>query len=89
MKFDYSDIINKHKNVPCVVALHGPSLDDDKSKIELLQSKNKVLRISVNEWYDHFSELPDYWVVSNGEFTIDASINGSNIWNHREYPTGS
>ena len=87
MKIEYSDIINKHKNVPCVVALHGPSLDDDKSKIELLQSKNKVLRISVNEWYDHFSELPNYWVVSNGEFTIDASINGSNIWNHRKYPT--
>jgi len=86
VKLSYDDIINKHKNTPCVVALHGPSLDQHKEKIEDLQKEQETLRISVNEWYDFFNERPDYWIVSNGEFTIDASINGSHIWTQREYP---
>ena len=86
MKLTFDNILNKHKNIPCVVALHGPSLDKEKDKIELLQKEEKILRISVNEWYDYFDEKPNYWVVSNGEFTIEASINGNSIWDSRGYP---
>jgi len=86
MKLTYSNIINKHKGKPCAVALHGPSLDTHKEKIQELQKNKELLRFSVNEWYDYFIEKPDYWVVSNGEFTIDASIKGSPIWDSREYP---
>ena len=86
MKLEYNDIIDKHKNTPCVVALHGPSLNNHKNQIEALQREKKILRISVNEWYDFFNEKPDYWVVSNGEFTIEASIHGSKLWSKRNYP---
>ena len=86
MKISFEDIINKHKNTPAVVALHGPSLNIHKEKIETLQKENKIIRLSVNEWYDFFNEKPDYWVVSNGEFTIDASIRGSQLWDWRGYP---
>jgi len=37
MKLEYGDIKNKHKNTPCVVALHGPSLNNHKDKTEELQ----------------------------------------------------
>ena len=85
MKAIYKDIVNKHKNRPCVVACHGPSLDQQKNKIEYLQSQNKILRISINEWYNFFSERPDYWVVSNGEFSIQNSMTRNKIWDERGY----
>jgi hypothetical protein len=85
MKLKYDDIINKHKDQPCVVALHGPSLNDHKDKIESLQREKAVLRISVNEWFDYFDEKPDYWVVSNGEFTIEMSMTGHPLWRAREH----
>jgi len=86
MRLEYKDIINKHKNKPCVVALHGPSIDKHIDKIEQLQKEDEIIRISVNEWYDHFSVKPDYWIVSNGEFTIGSSLMGSSIWQMRNYP---
>ena len=86
MKLNYDDIVDRHKDVPCVVALHGPSLDKQKDQIQQLQKNKKILRFSVNEWYDHFTEKPDYWVISNGEYTVEASLRGSPIWNLRQYP---
>ncbi len=55
MKLKTEDLINKHKGQPCVVALHGPSLDKDLKSIEDAQN-NGYLRISVNEWYDYFKK---------------------------------
>ena len=81
MKLKTEDLINKHKGQPCVVALHGPSLDKDLKSIEDAQN-NGYLRISVNEWYDYFKKKPDYWVVSNGEFTIRNSILPSMVYDH-------
>ena len=86
MKLQFDDIINKHKDKPCVVALHGPSLDAHIDNIEQLQKEDHIIRLSVNEWYDHFSVNPDYWIVSNSEFTINGSIFGSPIWSERNYP---
>ena len=73
MRLKIEDLVNKHKNVPCVVSMHGPSLSKDIEKIQKFQSIGKGIRISVNEWYDYFKSEPDYWVVSNGEFTIKNS----------------
>ena len=64
MKLKLKNIKNKHKGEACVVAAHGPSLDGVKSKIEELQKKDKLLRISVNEWFDFFEQKPDYWAIS-------------------------
>tara|TARA_R110000824_G_scaffold101386_6_gene240880 strand:- start:13969 stop:14913 length:945 start_codon:yes stop_codon:yes gene_type:complete len=86
MKLDIEDIIEKHKGVPCVVTCHGPSLTPYKEKIASLQEQGKILRIDVNEWYDFFDIKPDYWVVSNGEFTVENSINENNLWKQRNYP---
>ena len=86
MKLLYKDIINKHKNKPCVVACHGPSLNGTKEQIENLQKDKALLRFSVNEWYSFFGLKPDYWVVSNGEFTIKNSIVENELWRSREYP---
>jgi len=85
MKLKYEDIINKHKNKPCVVALHGPSLNNHKNQIETLQKEKKILRVSVNEWFDYFNEKPDYWVVSNGEFTIEMSMTHHPLWVTRKH----
>ena len=86
MKLSFDNIIGSHKGTPAVVALHGPSLDLHVEKIEHLQKEDKILRLSVNEWYDHFSEKPDYWVISNSEFTIESSINENGLWASRRYP---
>jgi len=80
MKLSYNDIINKHKDVPCVVALHGPSLNPFRERIQTLQREEGYLRMSVNQWYDFFREKPDYWVVSNSEFTIYNSIVPNWFW---------
>ena len=86
MKLKLKDIENKHREEACVVAAHGPSLDNTKLKIEEQQKKNMLLRISVNEWFDFFKQKPDYWIVSNSEFTIKASMTNDPLWQHRQYP---
>lgn len=80
MKLNLEDIINKHKNTPCIVALHGPSLNPFIEQIEQLQQNKDYMRISVNEWYDFFSIKPNYWVVSNTEFTIRNSMVPNHAW---------
>jgi hypothetical protein len=86
MKLEYKDIIDKHKGKPCVVALHGPSLSPHVDKIQALQREDKIIRISVNEWFDFFEEKPDYWVISNSELNIRDSVLNENIWKSRGYP---
>jgi hypothetical protein len=86
MKLSLQDVVSRHENKPCVVALHGPSLNASKNRISELQKKNKILRISVNEWYEYFDEKPDYWVVSNSEYTIQGSLMSNHIWKERNYP---
>jgi hypothetical protein len=80
MKLNLKDIINKHKSKPCIVAMHGPSLNKDIATIEELQKSKGYIRFSVNEWYDFFKTRPDYWVVSNSEFTINNSAYPNWSW---------
>ena len=86
MEILLDNLIDTHKDKPCVVALHGPSLNKHKPQIEELQKNKSILRISVNEWFNFFDEKPDYWVVSNGEFTIKASMSHGSLWASRQYP---
>tara|TARA_R100000664_G_scaffold27197_1_gene37737 strand:+ start:6154 stop:7095 length:942 start_codon:yes stop_codon:yes gene_type:complete len=86
MKLKYKDIIGRHSDIPAVIACHGPSLNDHRDKIEELQRHKKIIRFSMNEWYDFFSENPDYWVLSNTEYTIGASMHPTALWKNRGYP---
>ena len=64
MSYSFEHILNKHKGEVCIVALHGSSLNPHKEQIESLQKENKAIRMSTNEWFNYFSEKPDYWIVS-------------------------
>tara|TARA_Y100000296_G_scaffold4327_1_gene5676 strand:- start:4614 stop:5549 length:936 start_codon:yes stop_codon:yes gene_type:complete len=85
MRLSYDNIINKHKNTACIAALHGPSLNPYRQEIQRLQKEKNILRLSVNEWYDHFDSKPDYWIVSNSEFAIKDSIIRNRLWSERKY----
>lgn len=71
MRVNIEQLIDKHNNTPCVVAAHGPSLNLEKDSIIQAHNDNKILRFSVNNWWDYFTKAPDYWVLSTGVFTID------------------
>tara|TARA_R100000664_G_scaffold17057_1_gene25935 strand:- start:7453 stop:8316 length:864 start_codon:yes stop_codon:yes gene_type:complete len=71
MRLHFEDIVDKHKNFPCVIAAHGPSLNNDIDEIKKLKSNEKALLISVNRWYKFFDINPDYWVLSSTILTID------------------
>ena len=86
MKLKYDDIIDKHKNTPCVVSGHGPSLNCVKTQIQKLQVEKQIMRISVNNWFDYYDIPPDYWVLSNGEFTLQSGLLNDRWWQHRGYP---
>jgi len=70
MKLSLDDVVDKHKNIPCVVGCHGPSLNAHREKIEGGQSEGKIIRLSTNKWYEFFNTPPDYWVLSNSETTV-------------------
>lgn len=67
MQINYSDILGRHQNKPCVVTLHGPTLNLHKKRIVEMQKSSDVVRISVNNWYDYFDTRPDYWILSSSE----------------------
>jgi len=72
MKLKIADIIDKHKNTPCFIACHGPSLNKHKKELISARKQEKILRFSVNNWWDYFDSPPDYWILSSSEhaFTI-------------------
>ncbi len=71
MKLTIKDIIDKHKNMPAVIAAHGPSLNFNKKKIIDAHNKNTILRFSVNNWWDYFDRQPDYWILSSTIWTME------------------
>ena len=81
MQLDYEDIIDKHTNVPAVIAAHGPSLNDNKSVIEKLQKENKIIRLSLNNWFYFFDSKPDYWVLASTVDTIKSFKEQINKYN--------
>ena len=71
MQLQIDDLIDRHKNKPCAVTAHGPSLNLSKEAISKSYKNNKILRFSVNNWWDYFVQPPNYWVLSTGVFTMD------------------
>ena len=67
MRSEIKDVIDRHKGQACVVTLHGPSLNLHKEQINEAQSCKKILRFSVNNWFDYFEDPPDYWILSSSE----------------------
>ena len=59
-KIKIPEIINIHEGTPAIICGHGPSLNDNKEKISDLQREQKIIRFSVNNWYDHFDVAPNY-----------------------------
>ena len=72
MQLGIGDIIDRHKEQPCFIACHGPSLNQYKEELISARKDNKILRLSVNNWWDYFETPPDYWILSSSEhaFTI-------------------
>ena len=69
-KLKISDILNLHKGKPAAICAHGPSLNKDKDVIIDMQNRGVLVRFSVNNWYDHFIDSPNYWIISNSEYSI-------------------
>ena len=67
MKINLEDVIDRHSQIPAVVTLHGPSLNTHKKEILNLQQNNKIIRFSVNNWFDYFVKPPEYWILSSSE----------------------
>jgi hypothetical protein len=71
MQLQLNDIKDKHVGKPCVIAAHGPSLNLEKARIIEAHNDKKIIRFSVNNWWDYFDKAPDYWILSTGVFTIE------------------
>ena len=74
MELKLKDIVDKHKDEMCFIACHGPSLEKYKDAVQGMQASNKAIRLSTNNWFDFFESKPDYWILSNTEFTIESRI---------------
>jgi len=81
MQTFFKDIVDSQINKPAVIACHGPSLRKDQSKIETFQSAGKLIRFSINNWFDFFKSVPNYWILANSEFTIAKYKNKMNDYN--------
>jgi len=74
MQLQFENIINKHKNTPAMVTVHGPSLYKDKEKLINKQINEDWIRFSVNNWYEVFDVAPSYWILSTTFYTIEKMI---------------
>lgn len=70
MELSLTRLTDKHKSKPAVVCGHGPSLNGHLSCIEKLQTDDKIIRFSVNNWWDFFKLPPHYHVIANSEITV-------------------
>jgi len=75
MKLNFSDLLDKHKDIPCAITAHGPSLNFHKYEILQAQKEKKIIRLSVNNWWDFFDSDPDYWILSNTDYTMEKYMN--------------
>jgi len=70
MKLEFKDIINRHKNTPAIITVHGPTLKNHKEELIQRQINDDWIRFSVNNWYKVFDTPPNYWVLSTTFYTI-------------------
>lgn len=62
MKLQVKDIIHKHKNSPCILLCHGPSLNDITDKLQQYKDDGYIL-IGCNEWPLFYNVEPQYWTL--------------------------
>ena len=74
MRIEIKDILDRHKDTPCAITAHGPSLNLNKQRIIELQQSKQLLRLSVNNWWDYFTSAPDYWILSSSEHAFPMRI---------------
>ena len=76
-----STIIDRHYNTPAVIDCNGPSSNFYRVDIDRLHEKKRIIKLVPNEWYSfRHSTVPDYWVISNTQFTIRSQIDQFNKW---------
>jgi|3_EtaG_2_1085321.scaffolds.fasta_scaffold27543_2 hypothetical protein len=80
---DIEDIVDQCTGLPAVIACHGPSLNSVKDKILDLQNQKKLIRFSLNNWFDFFDSEPDYWVLAS---TVDTIKTYTEIMNKSNVP---
>jgi hypothetical protein len=74
MQLQFEDIVDRHKDTPAIIAVHGPSLNKDKEALIRKQTEENWVRFSVNNWYEVFDIPPDYWVLSTTFYTIERMV---------------
>ena len=74
MRVELNNILDRHREQPCVISGHGPSLNSSKTRIAKLQNNKELLRFSVNNWWDYFDTAPDYWILSSSEHAFPMRI---------------
>lgn len=72
MNKQFKDIIDKHKNKPCLVVAHGPSLTDYLDKIQQYKERGFVI-IDCNDFYNFHDVTPTYIMFASSENTMLAN----------------
>lgn len=76
MKLNFDNLLSKYHNQSCIVIAHGPSLDYVINDI-----KDYHLLIGTNDWYFFHDNVPHFWVMANGIYTIKNNIKKMNEFN--------
>lgn len=69
MKLEIKNIINLHKNKPCITLGHGPHFNTVKHRFKELKDRGFIF-ISTNDWYSFQEEEIDYCVICNHVYSI-------------------
>lgn len=80
MKYDFTKIIGKHKNNPCIVVAHGSSLNEQVERFSEYKDNGFVF-IGCNDWYNFYDNIPDYVVYANNIETVMRNHVKMNKWN--------
>jgi hypothetical protein len=64
-----SQILDRHKGKPAIIAMHGPSLTPYIQKIKGLKESGYLI-FGCNEWYYIYATPPDFWCLANTVNTV-------------------
>ena len=81
MQLKLENITDINKGNPAIITAHGPSLNLYKDEIIKAHEAEKIIRFSVNNWWEYFVKPPEYWVISSSEFTIERILPIINMHN--------
>jgi hypothetical protein len=81
MQLKLENITDINKGRQAIITAHGPSLNLHKDEIIKAHEAEKIIRLSVNNWWEYFTKPPEYWVISSTEFTIERLLPIINMHN--------